>query len=340
MAGKTRAVVPQVGHRDVSGEQQAGVGVGEVDLASAQGLADAQTTYGNAFVAQAAQQATGGVGGGEGAPVGETEGSVGGALVGAGAGAAVGAGVGALFGGVGALVGAGVGALAGGVIGALVSSGDPMQDALAALAASDQEIERNTAANIQSGAVRCYFMEDLIQPPDVNNLVTGYGYDPAAFTLFLHPVTGEQLLVQTNAVGFRVNGTTDIFGKRSLSVDRWKTLLVHETNHAVNPDPTTPLENYKCEFRAYWVAEYAGVEDLADRARQIKEHVLADYPAIAAAYHSDPAVKAAIDAHTTPDGNLTNALPSASPTAPATGAGSTPSTGTSEQAANAPPTGP
>ena len=101
-------------------------------------------------------------------------------------------------------------------------------------------------------------------------------------------------------------GFNQIFGWRSTSPDRWKTLLVHETNHARNVDPHTPIENYKSEFRAYWVAEYRTVADLDARARRIKEHVLRDYPAIRAAYDADPAVKTAIDGHTRPDGNVTN----------------------------------
>jgi hypothetical protein len=65
---------------------------------------------------------------------------------------------------------------------------------------------------------------------------------------------------------------------RSLSLWRCQTLLVHETNPARSPDPTTPLEAYQSEFRAYRVAEFRGVADLDRRARQVKQHVLDHYP--------------------------------------------------------------
>ena len=75
----------------------------------------------------------------------------------------------------------------------------------------------------------------------------------------------------------------------------------------MNPVPFTPLEKFKGEFRAYWVTEYRGVEDLDERARQIREHILGGYPVIKAAYDSDPEVRAAIDAYNRPEGDLTNA---------------------------------
>jgi hypothetical protein len=185
----------------------------------------------------------------------------------------------------------------------------PIRDAAAALAASSEAIDQNTAQNLVDGTVNAYYIEDLETPDDVEDLVTGYGRDPALFTIKLHPVSGDMMWVQTNAQGFRPHGTTDVFGLRSVSVERWQMLLVHETSHAMNPDATTPVERYKTEFRAYWVAEYRQVEDLDARAAQIKEHVLGGYPRISAPYNADPEVKEAIDAHTRPDGNLTNEAP-------------------------------
>ena len=54
------------------------------------------------------------------------------------------------------------------------------------------------------------------------------------------------------------------------------------------------------------MAEFRTIADLDARARAIKEHILRDYPLIKAPYDADPAVKTAIDAHTRPDGNITN----------------------------------
>ena len=81
---------------------------------------------------------------------------------------------------------------------------------------------------------------------------------------------------------------------------------MHETSHALNPSPSTPLENFQTEFRAYWVAEFRDITDLDERARLIREHILRDYPAIKSAYDSDPAVKTAIDAYNRPEGDVTN----------------------------------
>jgi hypothetical protein len=168
-------------------------------------------------------------------------------------------------------------------------------------------VDRNTAQRILDGAVSAHYIEDHTQPPNVNNVVTGYGRDPAVYTLYYRPgSTTEMVWVQTNADGFRILGTNIICGWRRLSLERWQTLLVHETNHARTPDHTTPLENYQNEFRAYWVAEYRGVADLDERARQIKAHVLGGYPAINAVYVADTTVRRAIDTYVRPDGNITN----------------------------------
>lgn len=181
-----------------------------------------------------------------------------------------------------------------------------IRDATGLLMLSTEVVDRNTARRIINGSMNAHYIEDLTQPPDPAALVTGYGYDPALYTVYYKPgSTTETMLVQTNAVGFQAT-TTDICGMRTLSVDRWKTLLVHETNHALNPDYSTPLIQYKSEFRAYWVAEFREVADLDQRAQQVKAHILANYPAISAAYNSDEAVRNAIDAHTRPDGNVTN----------------------------------
>jgi hypothetical protein len=172
------------------------------------------------------------------------------------------------------------------------------------LSQSDDEIDRNTARQVAEGNIHAYYYEDLAQPNDVDAKLRGYGYDPAVLTIYLQPITGDEMVVQRNAEG-SAHGM-DIFGKRTLSVERWKMLLVHETNHAVNQPFSNALERYKSEFRAYWLAEYRGVADLNDRARQIREHILRDYPIIKTAYDSDPAVKTAIDSYTRPEGDVTN----------------------------------
>ena len=172
------------------------------------------------------------------------------------------------------------------------------------LSQSDDEIDRNTARQVAEGNIHAYYYEDLAQPNDVDAKLRGYGYDPAVLTIYLQPITGDEMVVQRNAEG-SAHGM-DIFGKRTLSVERWKMLLVHETNHAVNQPFSNALERYKSEFRAYWLAEYRGVSDLNDRARQIREHILRDYPVIKTAYDSDPTVKTAIDSYTRPEGDVTN----------------------------------
>ena len=182
-----------------------------------------------------------------------------------------------------------------------------IREATAALGASAETVDNNTARRLVNGDITAGYIEDLTQPPNVDTLVRSYGRDPAQFTLYYHPgSTTQTMWVQVNAQGFRMVGFNRIFGRRALSVERWRTLLVHETNHARNVDPSTPLQNYQSEFRAYWVAEFRGVSDLDERARQIKAHVLRDYPLIRAAYDADEVVRRAIDGHTRPDGNITN----------------------------------
>lgn len=181
----------------------------------------------------------------------------------------------------------------------------PIREATAELSQSDAEVDRNTARQLVNGNIKAHYFEDLAQPADVETRLRGYGLDPAIYTIYFKPGTTQEMIVQKNYIGTQ-NGT-DIIGKRSLSVNRWKTLLVHETNHALNPtDLSDPVKRYKSEFRAYWVAEFSRIANLDERARQVKEHVLHDYVAIKNAYDSDPAVKAAIDAITRPEGDVTN----------------------------------
>jgi hypothetical protein len=193
-----------------------------------------------------------------------------------------------------------------------------IRDATAELSQSDAEIDRNTARQLVEGKIHAYYFEDLTKPADGDKALKAAGFDPANYIVYEHPVSGGNMFVQKNFVGFRPYAyPTDIFGFRSLSLKRWKELLVHEVSHAVNPVPSTPLENFKEEFRAYWVAEYRTIADLDERARQIREHILRDYPQIKAAYDSDPAVKTAIDSYNRPEGDVTNVKGLAPPAAPA-----------------------
>lgn len=192
----------------------------------------------------------------------------------------------------------------------LQASGLPegnIRQATALLAVSDQDVERNTALRLINGDVTATYIEDLDQPANVEDIVRGYGYDPASFTVYYEPGTTIEMIVMTTAEGFRRQNTRMIFGLKSLSLKRWQTVLVHETNHARNPeDSRDPVAYYKSEFRAYWVTEYRGFADLDLQADLIKQHILRDYASISEAYHHHQAVKNAIDGHTRPDGNLTN----------------------------------
>jgi len=185
-----------------------------------------------------------------------------------------------------------------------------IQDAVAELAGSELEIDRNTANQIIEGNVTAYYIEDLLQPPDVNAVITAAGLDPAAFTVYLEPpINTERLFVQQNANGFTNMDSTKIFSLRSDSIASWKATLAHETNHAVNRDaehPGASFERYKGEFRAYWVANYRNVADLDVRAQQVKAHILGGYPLLSNRYNNDAAFQAQVDGHTRPEGNVTN----------------------------------
>lgn len=181
------------------------------------------------------------------------------------------------------------------------------RSATALLFFSNEQIDRNTALRIANGDIQIFYIENLTHPANEAALLTANSLDPLFFTIYNHPDGSTNTIsAQLNAQGFRINGTNMILGLQSLDIARWQTLLVHETNHARNLTPADQLENYKTEFRAYWVAEYRGVSNLDDRARQIKAHILADYPTINGAYTTDAVTRAAIDAHTRPDGNVTN----------------------------------
>lgn len=111
-----------------------------------------------------------------------------------------------------------------------------------------------------------YYLEDAVHPANENQILTNQGLDPAVFMVITHPINGNLYHLQRNSQGFQPDNDRTIFwGMRSASVDRWRTILVHETNHARNAVPTNIVSRYRSEFRAYWVAEFAGVADLDDR---------------------------------------------------------------------------
>jgi Domain of unknown function (DUF4157) len=185
----------------------------------------------------------------------------------------------------------------------------PAREAAVAMQAATAPIEQNTARQLADGTITAYYIEDLAHAADEATILASQRppLDPASWMILVHPRNSANMIVQRNAQGFQPDAYRgDIFGLRSVSAERWRTVLIHETNHARNAAPANILERYRSEFRAYWVAEFSTVADLADRARQIKAHILRDYPAIRAAYDGDPATKTAIDGITTPDGNLDN----------------------------------
>ena len=181
-----------------------------------------------------------------------------------------------------------------------------IRDATAELFISTELVDRNTADHLINGTITPYYMEDLAQPADINAVVTAAGLDPVIYTVYFEPGSTTNMFVARNAAGFRRRGTNMIFGLRTKSVDYWKTILLHETNHARSGDSVTTVERYKDEFRAYWVTEYRSVANLNTRAAQIKAHILGNYAIISTPYNTIPAVKTAIDAHTRPDGNQDN----------------------------------
>jgi hypothetical protein len=182
----------------------------------------------------------------------------------------------------------------------------PAREAALELSQSENPVDQNTATQLAAGSIRCFYFEDLDQPPDLENLVRGAGYDPTTYTAWIHPTTNELLFVPRSYDGFRANGSSNIFGVRAQSVRAWRGLLVHETNHALNLDAETPLERYRSEFRAYWVSHYSHMTDLDERAEAIRAHILASYPDISAVYEADAEVRRLVDAHTRPDGNVYN----------------------------------
>ena len=176
---------------------------------------------------------------------------------------------------------------------------------------SGTTIEQNTRARIVAGTHRLAYLEDLAVDPQSETLLRGWGHDPARFTVKLNPWTGARMIIQNNAAGFATG--QNIVGSRAQPVSFWRTtLLCHEVSHIIHGDGSAAantFERYKGEFRAYWVAGFHDVSNLSRRARQIKDHILRNYPILKGRYDSDAAFKRQVDAHTAPDAgdNLTNA---------------------------------
>jgi hypothetical protein len=188
-------------------------------------------------------------------------------------------------------------------------SGDPIKDALVLLRHSPSPTERNTAENFDSGKLKAIYLDACPVDPKSDELLDSAGLDKSQFITRQHPDTKEQFIVQKNAQGTLLGNS--IIVSRAVSLQRMKTMLVHETNHALQPDAIKnagagSFERYKNEFQAYWVAEFAGEPDLDKRAAAIKAHVLGAYPLLKTAYDGDAAFKEKVDKHTRPDGNVLN----------------------------------
>jgi hypothetical protein len=194
------------------------------------------------------------------------------------------------------------------------ATGDILKDALAELRASSELVDRNTAQAIDEGTMKVRYLDDLALDPKSDDLLDGWGFDKTKYAVRMCP-SGERRVIQRNAEGSAHHdcGTSWLFVAKTVSVSRMRELLVHETNHAMRLDEGTmaaadSFDRYKDEFQAYWVAEFRGVKDLDDRAKQIRAHILADYPALGARHGTDAKFAALVDAHTRPDGNVLNSL--------------------------------
>jgi len=120
------------------------------------------------------------------------------------------------------------------------------------------------------------------------------------------------MVVQQNAQGTltRDGDQQILIAARGVGVARMRSILVHETNHALRLEDGTEdadsFARFQDEFQAYWVAEFRGVADLDDRARQIREHILRDYPSLRARYDTDEDFKRQVDGYSRPDANVLN----------------------------------
>ena len=78
-----------------------------------------------------------------------------------------------------------------------------IQDAVAQLAGSELEVDRNTAHQILEGSIAAFYIENLQQPANVNAEVTAAGLNPTLFTVYLEPPENtNKMFVQRNAVAF------------------------------------------------------------------------------------------------------------------------------------------
>ena len=201
--------------------------------------------------------------------------------------------------------------LASGIVNLSILPFGPIREATAQLLVSTDLIDRNTAIQLLHGNITAYYIEDLLQPKDVDNFTLKQNYNPKENTFyFIPPENTELMLASKDVAGFQgVHG--NIFVRRTNSIDVCKDVLVHETNHALNVQTTTYsgpeiIERYKSEFRAFWVAGFRHVTNEDLKAKHLKNEILDKYAIIKKYYDTDPDVKTAIDNYTRPDGNLIN----------------------------------
>jgi hypothetical protein len=161
-------------------------------------------------------------------------------------------------------------------------------------------IEQNTAMRVLNGDVVAYDLASCVPHPNAATLLPAWGYSPAQYQLLINPSNGQPMLWMNGADGCQPSPGVMILDGATANLPRIIELLLHETNHARNtPASGSAIDMYKEEFRAYWVSEFRH-HPVATRAAAIKQHILSGYPHIANDYHSNPAVRAQIDAYVAP----------------------------------------
>ena len=165
--------------------------------------------------------------------------------------------------------------------------------------------DRLTYAIIDRGWVQVFQLEEL--PQWTGAEMMAQHIDPVRYVVVDIPGHGPVKL-EREASGQEV-GRGIVVVSHNMTPDQVRQTLRHEVNHVLR-DEVTPgsIEDYQGEFDAAWMDGSFDHFKPAQRAIEIRKHILEQYEAIAKAYTDDPAFAQQVKEYTRPKGNTLNSV--------------------------------
>ena len=180
---------------------------------------------------------------------------------------------------------------------------------------STSPIEKNTARKFTSGAIQGFYFNELEIIDELADGMIQVRTPSRAVTR----IAKDRLNL---ADGMYVGANVII--RDSLSLEKAKDTIIHETNHSLNYQHDTRILGklredsdgmdinavwtYIKEFRSNWVGNFRTITDLDQRAAKIREKVVLGYPVVALEFQNNPKFEHFVKNYNRPDqeANLLN----------------------------------